>query len=154
MQKTRVNAMRQSKLAVSHVAGPVIVCATMGFVVAAGLRLSGFLELPDLVLISSLSGMAGLNRGLEDAPLWAGLLLAAIAVLGVCAAILGSPGFLRRLSLFVTTLVLVAGLCVVAALYAIFLSVIPAVIAVLWGGGCALIYASRHTLPCDAVDPA
>jgi hypothetical protein len=85
-------------------------------------------------------------KSLPDGVLW---LAAVIFAFGLAFVILGTPGTWRRVVLWVTSLVLIAGWAPVLGLAAHAPEIGGPFIAALWSGACALVYAGNHRMPSD-----
>lgn len=131
-----------------HIVPTVVAIGCMAALLAAGMGAVGLLERMDLALGR---GFASINppaasRSLPLALPW--LVVVAVSF-GLPLAMLNVPGFWRRLVLWLSTLVLVAGWAPVLALASREPAVSGVFIAALWCGLCSLVYASRHRMPCD-----
>lgn len=73
---------------------------------------------------------------------------------GMSFALLSIPGTWRRVVVWVTALVLLAGWAPVLSLAAHAPEIGAPFIATLWSGVCALVYAGKHRMACDASSPA
>lgn len=82
-----------------------------------------------------------------------GVILAVVACFGMVAMVLGSPGTMRRVMLGLSLLILVAMLLLVFAAWGIFWQPLSLLLGVLWAWLSALLYAARHHMPCEGVQP-
>jgi hypothetical protein len=141
--------------------GNVLVTAaligSLAMLLAAGLNLLG--------LIARLDGLlaAGLRQGMLAAdatgfpkvlPAWGLWIGTAVVAYGLSVAMLAVPGTWRRLVLWVSLLLLVAGWAPVLALASHAPTVAAPLIACLWSGGCALVFAGSRQLPCERMPTA
>lgn len=140
-----------------HVLVPACAIGSLSIVLAAGLFL--------LRVIGRFNGAisAILSEGKEfpkTLPAWSIWLVASLFSFGVAFSILGTAGNWRRLVIWITALVLIAGWAPVLALSAREPEIAGVFIATFWSGICALVYTSRHqmesttnpTLPNDETD--
>jgi hypothetical protein len=82
-------------------------------------------------------------------PEWAVWLAVVLLAFGLTFAILNVAGTWRRVVLWITTMALVAAWAPVLSLAARAPDVAAPLIAVIWSGVCALVYAGNHRMPCD-----
>lgn len=80
---------------------------------------------------------------------WIGWGIAIVIGFALPLVILETPAHWRRMVLWASTLVLVVGVMPILALAARWWTQSPAIVAVLWSGLCATIYAARHRMPCE-----
>lgn len=146
MSKTRTKPPRAAGNAL--IGGAAI--GTLSILLVVGLKMLGILEKLDLFVSKSLSAgqMPVFSKFLPPVAVWLGALLFAF---GIAFAILNVPGTWRRIMLWLTALVLLAGWAPVLSLAAYAPTVCAPWIAALWSGICALIYARNHRMPCDLV---
>ena len=128
----------------------VLITAGMGFVVAVALVLLGLLAPLDAGLISRLGDLFGGGESPLIVNPALGVALAGFASFGLSWALLNTPGTQRRIILWGVSLLLIAGLSPVFALFGAFLSPFAPLVACLWSGTCAVIYGMQHRMPCES----
>jgi hypothetical protein len=136
----------------AHPAGHVILPAAafggLSMVLAVGLELLGVLMRMN-VLIARLVSRDGAETFPKTLPDWWIWLAATIFAFGIAAAILGTPGQLRRGLLWLSAIILVAAWAPVLSLAARSPEIAAPLVATVWSGICALVYASRHDMSAD-----
>ena len=125
-----------------------IAIGALSILLAAGLGLLGVLERVNHV-IGGMVSKGGVSHFPKTLPGWAPWLATVFFGFGLSFAILSVGGTWRRLVLWITALVLVAAWGPVLALAAYAPDIAAPLIAVLWSGVCALIYARNHRMSCD-----
>lgn len=135
-----------------HVLVPAAVIGSLSILLAVGLSALRILDRADLAVGSLIS--QGKPAGFPKAlPEWAVWLAVVWFAFGLAFAILSVAGTWRRVVLWITTAFLVAAWAPVLALAARAPDIAAPLIAVIWSGVCALVYAGSHRMPCDeAVD--
>lgn len=133
---------------VGHVLFPAAAIGSLSVLLAVGLSLLGIMARVDRVIsmLMAQGKQAGFPKALPEWTLWLATLVFAY---GLAFALLSVPGTWRRLVLWITALVLVAGWAPVLSLAAHAPQVSAPFIAVLWSGVCALVYAENHQMGCD-----
>jgi hypothetical protein len=127
---------------------PAAAIGSLSILLAAGLSVLGLIEPVDQMVsrwVGQGSRMA-FSKFLPNGVLW---LAVVIFAFGLAFVILSAPGTWRRVVLWVTTLVLIAGWAPVLGLAAHAPEIGGTFIAALWSGVCALVYAGNHRMPCD-----
>lgn len=114
----------------------------------AGLELLGLLARMNAG-IASLVSRGGVETFPEALPDWCVWLSATVFAFGTAAAILGTPGPLRRGLFWLTAVLLVAAWAPVLSLAARAPDIAAVCVATIWSGICALVYASRHDMAAD-----
>ncbi|MEX1114739.1 MAG: hypothetical protein WEB53_05785 [Akkermansiaceae bacterium] len=131
---------------VGHVLVPAAAIGTLSIILAAGLELLGSLDVID-------GGFANwLAEGKpfpKDLPLWAVWLAAVFFAFGLSFALLSIPTTWRRVILWISALVVIIAWAPVLALAARPPEISAVLVAAVWSGVCALVYASRHRMACD-----
>jgi hypothetical protein len=151
------NVKRRNKAAHPHPAGHVLLpAAAIGVLslgLAAGLELLGVLPRVNdgIARIVSRGGAEKFPKHLPDWSVW---LAAALFSFGLAAAILGTPGPVRRVMLWLSAVVLAAAWAPVLSLAAHAPEIAAPWIATLWSGVCAIVYTSHHRMPVDGVSDA
>lgn len=120
----------------------------MSLVLAAALELLGFSQKVDLEVTSWVKTI-GLNGEIRVLPAWAPWLWAVPMVLGLAGGMLASRKTWRRSVLWATTLVLTIAWVPVLALAGYQAEVTMPLLALVWCGLWAMIYATRHQEPGD-----
>jgi hypothetical protein len=123
----------------------LIAAATIGslsIILVAGLGLLGILDRVNRMLIQIMP-----HSPSRELP-W---LAAMIVAFALAFSILGVSGTWRRVVLWITTLVVVAAWTPVLSLAAYVPQTAAPLIAALWSGACAMVYAGNHLMPCDEV---
>ena len=127
---------------------PTAAIGGLSMALVAGLELLGV-----LVQINGAIGRMVSRGGSEmfpkALPMFAVWLAAATFAFGTAAAILGTPGQLRRGLLWLSAVFLVFAWAPVLSLASHVPEIAAPLIATLWSGICALIYTSRHDMPAD-----
>jgi hypothetical protein len=141
---TRMTA--RPTLAPGHVVAPSLAIGTMSLVLVVGLDLLGLWNPLDA---GATAWTERLGEGMRDVPAGMVLLMTALGAYGLPLLMLASPRWWRRAILWMSGLFLTAAWLPVLALASWKLPPCMPVIAVLWSGLCALIYAQRHRLPCE-----
>jgi hypothetical protein len=131
-----------------HVILPVAAIGGLSMVMAVGLEFLGVLLRMNAMIARLVS------RGDAEAfpialPVWWVWLAATVFALGTAAAILGTPGKLRRWLLWLSAIILVAAWAPVLSLAARNPEIAAPLVATVWSGICALVYVSRHDMPAD-----
>jgi len=139
-----------------HVIAPTVLTGSMGLALAAGLNILNLLEPVDFAAFHALVGTppeagASTTPAASPAVLWS---ITAATAYAVAAVILTVPCMWRRVIVWLSTLVVIAGWLPVAAIANLHAAVAAPVIATAWSGLGALIYAARHRMPADAPAPA
>jgi hypothetical protein len=135
----------------AHPGAAVLAIGGMSVVVAAALEVLGFSRRLDEVVAGwvAASGLGGGFRDLPAAVPWAWTVP---LVFGLAVGMLGSRRTWRRAVLWVSTLFLTAGWVPVLALAGYRAPVAMPLLALLWCGLWAMIYAARHQEPGDEED--
>ena len=132
----------------AHPLAALISIGGMSLVLAAALELLGFSQKVDLEVTSWVKTI-GLNGEVRVLPAWAPWVWAVPMVLGLAGGMLASRKTWRRLVLWATTLVLTIAWVPVLALAGYQAEVTMPLLALVWCGLCAMIYATRHQEPGD-----
>jgi hypothetical protein len=127
---------------------PAAAIGGLSMVLAAGLELLGVLPRLNAVIARWVSrdGAETFPKTLPGGWVW---LAATVFSFGAAAAILGTPGQLRRGLLWLSAIILVAAWAPVLSLAARAPDIAAPCVAAVWSGICALVYASRHDMPAD-----
>lgn len=131
-----------------HVLVPATAIGSLSVLLVVGLSALRILDRADLAIGSLMSQgkPASFPKALPEWAVWLAVVLFAF---GLAFAILGVAGTWRRVVLWITTVVLVAAWSPVLSLAAHAPDVAAPLIAVIWSGVCALVYAGNHRMPCD-----
>ncbi|RYD58814.1 MAG: hypothetical protein EOP83_20740 [Verrucomicrobiaceae bacterium] len=135
---------------VGHVLVPAFAIGSLSIVLVAGLAALNILARVNLVIakIVSQEESASFPQAL---PGWSVWLATVVMVFALAFTILSVAGTWRRFVLWITSVVLVAGWAPVLSLTAHAPDIGAPVIAVLWSGVCALVYAGNHRMPVDGI---
>lgn len=138
----------RSDLSPGHVVVPSLMFGTMAVGLALGMNVLGFWSGLDE---RATAWMARLGDGIREIPtLWVLLLTVASAYLLPCL-MLSTPQSWRRLVLWLSFLLVTLAWLPVLALASWKLPPCMPMVALLWSGLCAFIYARRHRLPCESI---
>lgn len=133
-----------------HVLVPAAAIGALSILLVAGLDVLHVLEPVDR-MISKLVSQGRIHDFPKTLPAWSVWLATVGFAFWLSFAILSVAGTWRRLVLWITALVLVAGWAPVLALAAHSPDIGAPFIATLWSGICALVYAGSHRMACDAI---
>ncbi len=136
------------KLARGVVAGPLAAIGSLAFFLSAGLGVLGVLDGLNATITHWIAGwgLAGVARPVAPWIVWS---CAAVTAYGFAAALLVTPGWGRRLMIWISGLVLLVCWVPVMALAAWNFPVAAPLIAGLWSGISSLVYTFRQPMPCD-----
>ncbi|MGC4016940.1 MAG: hypothetical protein QM755_20865 [Luteolibacter sp.] len=139
------------KLPRGTVALPAACIGVMSLVLAVGFQSVGLLDRLDAALQGGIHA-----AGIEGAPVvlspWLGWGVALLIAFALPMAILETPTHWRRTVVWIAALAVVAAVWPVLAISAKWWPVAPSIVAAVWSGLCAKIYASRHHMPCEGGD--
>jgi hypothetical protein len=127
---------------------PAAAIGGLSVVLAAGLSATGLIGRVDAMIAASVSraGRETFPNHLPESLVW---LATAVFAFGLAFTILSTAGTLRRIALWITTVILVGAWAPVLSLAAHAPEVATPWIATFWSGVCALIYTSKHRMDCD-----
>jgi hypothetical protein len=131
-----------------HVLVPAAAIGALSILLAVGLDALRVLEAVDR-MISKLVSQGAVQGFPKALPEWSVWLVTVVLAFLLPLAILSVAGTWRRLVLWITAMVLVAGWAPVLALAAHFPDISAPLIATLWSGVCSLVYAGGHRMACD-----
>lgn len=129
---------------------PAAAIGALSILLAVGLDVLRILEPVDR-MISKLLSQGAIQNFPKALPVWSVWLVTVVLAFGLSFAILSVVGTWRRLVLWITAMVLVAGWAPVLALAAHFPDIGAPFIATLWSGVCALVYAGSHRMASDDI---
>jgi hypothetical protein len=135
-----------------HVLVPAAAIGGLSLVLATGLEALGFLKRLNAE-IGAMVSPHGLEKFPKHLPDWSIWLAAAGFSFGLAAAILGTPGHVRRAVLWITAVVLTGAWAPVLSLAAHSPDIAAPWIATLWSGVCAMVYATNHRMSADQETP-
>ena len=140
--------MSKSPPTEGHVLLPTLAIGSLALVLAAGFGALGLMERADARIAEFLrsGGLGVATKSLHDWEIW---IAAAIGSFGLSVAILCVAGNWRRILLWVSTLVVVAGWAPVLAIASHTPEISIPLLATFWSGLCAYVYAARHHMPAD-----
>lgn len=133
---------------VGHVRGPATAIGFLSTLLVVGLGVLGILDQVNL-MISNIVSQGRWMAFPKTLPAWALWLATGLSAFGLSFAILNVPGTWRRVILWITAVLVVAGWAPVLGLAAHAPEIAAPLIATLWSGVCALVYAGNHRMPCD-----
>ncbi len=136
------------QLPAGHVLVPAAAMGALSLVLAIGLNALGILARIDALAGRLVPPVDGADFP-KHLPGWAVWLAAVVFAIALPLAILGAGTAWRRVVLWVTTLVLVAGWAPVLSLAAHAPAVAAPFVVTLWSGICALVYAANHRMESD-----
>lgn len=150
----QIAAVNRRKTPQTHPAGHVLlptaaICG-MSLALVAGLELSGVLVQVNAG-IARIVSRGGAETFPKQVPGWCIWLAAGLFSVALAAAILGSPGSVRRVILWLSAVILVSAWAPVLSLAAHAPDIAGPWTATFWSGVCALVYTSRHRMPSDEV---
>jgi len=113
-------------------------------------------------VMGAFAGVTGWLRGLWQSggltiqaemglPGLSGVLITAAASFGLIAAIMGTPGTVRRIVIGATALLLTLTLIPAFAVWGIFWKPFGMLLAVIWSWFSAFVYAQLHRMPCEGI---
>jgi hypothetical protein len=129
-----------------HVIAPSLLIGTMAVGLAVGMDSLGFWHALDE---RATAWTARLGDGMRDVPAMWVLLLTVVSAYALPILMLSSPQWWRRVVLWCSLLMVTVAWLPVLALASWKLPPCMPLVALLWSGLCALIYAQRHRLPCE-----
>lgn len=129
-----------------HGVAAALAIGSLSIILAAGLELLGLLDAVNAGVSKSLGEGKAFPKQL---PMWAIWLAVVFFSFGTSFALLGSPSTWRRLLLWISAMVVVAAWAPALALAAHSPEIAVVLVATIWSGVCALVYAGRHRMNCD-----
>lgn len=156
MKSTIFRSVTRDKTAHARPDGHVIITAAaiggLSTLLAAGLAILGSLDHMNAA-VAGLVSRGGAEKFSKQVPDWCLWLATVLLAFGIAFAILGTPGQVRRIFLWLTSVILVAAWAPVLSLAAHSPEIIAPWIATVWSGICAIVYAANHHMPCDDTPP-
>ena len=138
----------RSTLSPGHVVVPSLLIGTMAVGLSVGMDSLGFWNALDE---RATAWTVRLGDGMRDAPAHWVLILTVASAFLLPFLMLSTPQWWRRLVLWMSFLLVTIAWMPVLALASWKLPPCMPVIALLWSGLCALIYAQQHRLPCEQI---
>lgn len=131
---------------------PAAAIGGLSIILAVGLGALGVLDRvgPAIAELVSRHGRESFPKRLPDWSVW---LAAVLFAFGLALAVLSTPGVWRRFVLWLSSLVVIAAWAPVLSLASHAPDVAAPLVATLWSGVCALVYASKHHMACDEEGP-
>lgn len=133
-----------------HVLAPAAAIGALSILLAAGLDALGAMDAVNR-MISGLVAQGAVRSFPKMLPVWSVWLATVVLASGLPLAMLGVAGIWRRVVLWITAMVVVAGWAPVLALAAHFPGIGGPFIVTLWSGVCALVYTGSHRMPADGI---
>ncbi len=127
---------------------PAAAIGAMSVLLAVGLDVLGIMGAVNQ-MISKLVSHGAVQSFTKALPVWAVWLVTVVLSFGLPLAVLAVAGTWRRLVLWITAMVLMAGWAPVLALASHFPDIGAPFIVTLWSGVCGLVYASSHRMESD-----
>ncbi len=127
---------------------PANAIALLSIILTVGLELLGRIKTLNSMIAKALTQETSFPNEL---PIWAVWLAVVFCAFGLSFALLNIPTTWRRMVLWVSALLVVAAWAPVLTLTAHPPDISAALVATLWSGVCALVYASRHQMRCDEI---
>ncbi|GAA5122978.1 hypothetical protein JIN84_10795 [Luteolibacter yonseiensis] len=137
---------------VGHVLVPACAIGSLSILLVVGLGLLGILGRLDSI-ISRIVVQDRFPSFPKSLPEWWVWLVTVLLAFAISFSILSVPATWRRLVIWITALVLIAGWAPALVLAAHAPAVAAPFIAVIWSGVCAVVYAGRHRMPVDGILP-
>ncbi|MGB2560347.1 MAG: hypothetical protein ACPIG6_07115 [Akkermansiaceae bacterium] len=132
-----------------RVSSSCILYGGMGMVLAVALQWLGMFKLGDVWLRQFLASVL-VDSQLFVAPVSVTYAVATVFAFGIAFAVLDSPATWRRIVLGLSGFVLLLATVPVCALWHVYFSPFPVVIAYFWAWFCSMMYVSQHRMPCEA----
>ena len=132
------------RLPIGHELLAAVAIGALSALLAAGLGVLGLLG----ALNGTISRWVG-HATPRSLPVWLPWLAAVVFAFALALAILSVPGTWRRLVLWITAVVLVAAWAPVLGLAAHAPEIAAPLVATLWSGVCAVVYARNHHMASD-----
>ncbi len=126
-----------------------VLIGSLAVLLAAGLHWLGLIARADALLAAGLCDALQATGFPKSLPAWSHWLATAVVAYGLTLTMLAVPGTWRRVVLWVSLLLLVAGWAPVLALASHAPTIAAPFVAALWAGACALVYAGSRQLPCE-----
>jgi hypothetical protein len=136
----------QSTLSPGHVIVPSLMIGTMAVGLSVGMDSLGFWNALDE---RATAWTISLGDGMRDVPAHWVLILTVVSSFLLPFLMLSTPQWWRRLVLWLSFLLITIAWMPVLALASWKLPPSMPIIALLWSGLCAIIYAKQHRLPCE-----
>ncbi len=135
---------------VGSVTVPATAIGSLSVVLVVGLSVLGILDHLNRLISKLVSpgGAANFSKSLPEWFVWLGVMVFAF---GISFALLNIAGGGRRVIVWLSTIIVVAGWALVLSLAAHAPHIGGPWIATFWSGVCALIYAGNHRIPCDEI---
>lgn len=121
---------------------------SFAFALALMMRTAGLLAEVERGLAQAFAAR-GFGEFWEARQPWWDLLLVAVLVYALVWLLFEIPGTGRRVMVLLSATTLVLALSPVLALWGIFWSPLNAMLGVVWGGFCAIMWARQHTMACE-----
>lgn len=131
-----------------HVLVPSAAIGGLSIALAAGLALLGPMGKFNQS-IATIVSRGGAETFPKHLPAWSFWICATLFAFGLAAAILSTSGSWRRILLWVSSVILVAGWAPVLSLAAHAPDIGVPLVTTIWSGVCALVYSANHHMPCD-----
>lgn len=133
-----------------HVVAPALAIGSLSILLGAGLSLLGALDQANSAIarLVALDPAAAYPQAL---PQWLPGLAAALVAFALSFSILSVAGAWRRWVLWISAVVLTAAWAPVLSLAAHAPEIAAPLVAALWSGACAIVYAGKHLMPCDEI---
>jgi hypothetical protein len=131
-----------------HLLLPTAAIGGLSLVLAAGLDLLGVLTQVNAG-IARIVSRGGAEMFPKHVPAWCLWLAAGIFSFALAAAILGTPGPVRRVILWFSAVIVLSAWAPVLSLAAHAPEIAGPWIATVWSGVCALVYSTRQRMPAD-----
>jgi hypothetical protein len=135
---------------IGHVLVPASAIGSLSILLVVGLSLLGLLERLNFT-VAQIVAQGKFTSFPKALPVWSVWLVTVLLAFALSFAILSTPGTWRRLVIWITTLVLVAGWAPALGLAAHAPAIAGPFIGVLWSGVCAVVYAGKHRMPVDEI---
>ncbi len=129
-----------------HGLAAALAIGALSVILAAGLEVLGMLE----AINAGVSKALGAGKDFpKQLPIWAIWLAVVFFSFGTSFALLGIPSTWQRILLWLSAVAVVAGWAPALALAAHSPEIAVVLVATIWSGVCALVYAGRHRMASD-----
>jgi hypothetical protein len=137
------------KKTLGTVGGPCFLIGVLAFTVSLVLGLLKFLDQLDAWILLKISVLGIPRYEISYVVL---IIVTTVISYGVSLSMLSSPMMWRRVVIWLCAMLLIVSSVPVLALIRLSFSLSVPLTACFWSGFCALVYASRHTMPCESYE--